>query len=148
MNRLALCAAGLLLSAAAALPAERTVMHCFAYTPIAEATQADWDAFHKATDALPQKIKGIRRVWHGKLARPLAQYSLTTQDAAARKKVMDEGKGTTDVAVARREYGVCMEFENEAAFKAYGPDPAHKAWEEVYGKVRRPGTTTFQIIPQ
>ena len=148
MTRFALCAAGLVLSAAAAMAGEKSVMHCFAYTPIAEATQADWDAFHKATDALPTKIKGIKRVWHGKLARPLTVYNLTSQDAEARKKVMADGKGTTDVAVLRREYGVCMEFDNEAAFKAYGADPAHKDWEAVYGKVRRPGTTTYQILGQ
>ena len=148
MNRFTLFAAGLVLSATAAMAGEKSVMHCFAYTPIAEATQADWDAFNKATSELPTKIKGIKRVWHGKLARPLAQYSLTTQDAEARKKVMADGKGTTDVAVMRREYGACMEFESEAAFKAYGADPAHKEWEAVYSKVRKPGTTTYQIIGQ
>jgi hypothetical protein len=40
-----------------------TVMHCFAWTPVKEATPADWQAFYKASDALPQKIKGITRVW-------------------------------------------------------------------------------------
>ena len=148
MNRFALIAAGLILTASAGMAGEKGLMHCFAYTPIPEATQADWDAFHKATDALPTKIKGIKRVWHGKLARPLAQYSLTTQDAEARKKIMADGKGTTDIAVTRREYGVCMEFDSEAAFKAYGADPGHKEWEAVYSKVRRPGTTTYQILGQ
>jgi hypothetical protein len=98
-------------------------MHCFAFTPIKEATQADWDAFYKATDELPKKIKGLRRVWHGKLARPLK------------------------IGESVREHGVCMEFEDEAAFKAYGPDAAHKAWVDVYSKVRVAGTTTYQILP-
>lgn len=148
MNRLALLAAGLLLSGTVALAGEKSVMHCFAYTPIPEATESDWAAFHKATDALPKKIKGLKRVWYGKLARPLTQYSLTTQDQAARKQIMADGKGTTDIAIMRREYGVCMEFDSESAFKAYDADPAHKEWVDVYSKVRRPGTTTYQIIGQ
>jgi hypothetical protein len=57
-------------------------------------------------------------------------------------------KGNADVTVMRREHGACFEFDNEAAFKAYGPDPAHKEWEAVYSKVRVPGTTTYQIIGQ
>ena len=125
MKRIALLFAGLCLAAGSMVAGEPTVMHCFAYTPIKEATQADWDAFHKATDALPSKIKGLKRVWHGKLARPLKQGDNV------------------------REYGACMEFEDEAAFKAYGAkdNAAHNAWTAVYSKVRVPGTTTYQILP-
>ena len=125
MKRIALSFAGLCLAASSMIAAEPTVMHCFAYTPIKEATQADWDAFHKATDALPGKIKGLKRVWSGKLARPLKQGDNV------------------------REYGACMEFENEAAFKAYGAkdNAAHNDWTAAYAKVRQPGTTTYQILP-
>ena len=148
MNRFGACIAGMALSAGLSLAAEKTVMHCFAFTPVTSASQADWDAFYKATDTLPTKIKGIRRVWYGKLARPLQQVSIATQDAEARKKLVAAGKGTTDVAVTRREHGVCMEFADQAAFTAYGPDPAHKEWEAAYSKVRVPGTTSYQILPQ
>jgi hypothetical protein len=148
MKRLAACVAGLFLSAGLSTAGEKTIMHCFAFTPIATASQSEWDAFYKATDALPQKIKGLRRVWYGKLMRPLTQYGLNVPNAEARKKLMAEMKGNADVTVTRREHGACFEFADEAAFKAYGPDPAHKEWEAVYGKVRVPGTTTFQIIGQ
>jgi Stress responsive A/B Barrel Domain len=123
LKRIGLYFAGLCLAAGSLAAAESTLMHCFAFTPIKEATQADWDAFYKATDELPKKIKGLRRVWYGKLLRPLKQ-----------------GENV-------REHGVCMEFQDEAAFKAYDPDPAHKAWVDVYSKVRVPGTTTYQILP-
>ena len=119
MKKIKLCFAGIVVFAAAGLAAEPTVMHCFAFTPVAGATQADWDAWYKATDALPKKISGLKRVWYGKLRRPMQ----------------------------KREYAACMEFENEAAFDKYGPHPEHKAWEAVYGKVREPGTTTYQILP-
>ena len=145
MKRLATAALGLMLGSGIAAAAEKTVLHCFAFTPQASATQADWDAFRKSTDELTTKVKGLQRVWVGKLARPLNQYSLT--DAEQRKTVTAAGKGTADVSMMRREYGVCMEFYDEAAFKAYGADAAHKDWEAVYGKVRVPGTTTYQIIP-
>ena len=100
----------------------------------------------QATDALPGKIPGLKRVWYGKLARPLTITNLT--DAEARKKLAADGKTSGDVTSLRRQHGVCMEFQDEAAFKAYGPNPAHKDWEAVYGKVRVPGTTTFQILAQ
>jgi hypothetical protein len=148
MNRFAACVAGLVLSAGLSLAGEKTIMHCFAFTPIATASQAEWDAFYKATDALPQKVKGLRRVWYGKLMRPLTQYGVNIQDPEARKKLMADMKGNADVAVTRREHGACFEFVDQAAFKAYGPDPAHKEWEAVYAKVRVPGTTTYQIIGQ
>jgi hypothetical protein len=148
MNRFTLLTVAVALCAGSAMAGEKAVMHCFAFTPVREATQADWDAFHKATDALPGKIKGIKRVWYGKLMRPLTVPALSIDDASARKALMDTGKGTAPVTINRREHGVCMEFANEAAFKAYGADPAHKEWESVYSKVRVAGTTTYQIVGQ
>ena len=124
------------------------MLHCFAFTPVESASSADWDAFYKATTALPGKVQGLKRVWAGKLARPMAMANPSFADADTRKKAMDAGKGTGDYTMVRRQYGVCMEFENEAAFKSYGPNAAHKEWEAVYGKVRVPGTTTFQLLPQ
>jgi antibiotic biosynthesis monooxygenase (ABM) superfamily enzyme len=102
----------------------KTVMHCFTFTPIESATSADWDAFYKSTDGLPGKIPGLIHVWSGKLMNP--------QHAGD----------------AVRSYGACMEFKDAAAFKAYADNPAHKAWVEVYEKVRQPGTTTFNLQGQ
>lgn len=110
--------AGLLLAGGIGSAGEKKLMHCFFYTPIAAATQADWDAFYKATDELPSKIPGLSKVWVGKLRRPYLE----------------------------REHGVCMEMDNEETLKAYASHPAHDAWVKVYEKVREPGTTTFDII--
>jgi hypothetical protein len=108
-------------TAPAAAVVESKVMHCFAFTAIAEATEADWQAFYTATDELPSKIPGLNKVTHGKLLTP-------------------------DVDEAQRDYGVCMEMTDEAARKAYGEHPAHAEWVEVYSKVRVPGTTTFDYL--
>ena len=148
MNRLATLLAGLSLSATMSVAAEKTLMHCFAFTPIESASQTEWDAFYKATDELPKKIKGLKRVWYGKLARPLAQNQLKFADPEVRKKMTADKKGTTEFAIVERKNGVCMEFDNQAAFQAYGTADAHKTWVAVYEKVRVPGTTTYQIVPE
>jgi hypothetical protein len=147
MKRVATCIAGLVLSATMSLAAEKTLMHCFAFTPIETASQAEWNAFYKATDELPGKIPGLKRVWYGKLARPLAQNQLKFGDAEARKKMLADKKGTTEFTVVERKNGVCMEFNDQSAFDAYGKSEPHKAWVAVYEKVRVPGTTTYQILP-
>ncbi|MEJ7606967.1 MAG: hypothetical protein WKF37_12055, partial [Bryobacteraceae bacterium] len=138
---------GIAFAAASMMAAEQTVLHCFTFTPVESAAPADWNAYYKATDALVGKIDGLKRVWYGKLARPLTLPALNIPDADARKKLMDAGKGTAEVTINRRVYGTCMEFSNKAAFDAYGPNAAHKEWDASYSKVRVPGTTTFQLLP-
>jgi hypothetical protein len=134
--------------AATALAGEKTVLHCFAFTPVETATQADWSAFYKASDALPGKIPGLKRVWYGKLNRPLSQNLLKFADAETGKKMRAEKKGTTEFSMVERKNGACMEFDNLKAFQAYGTHEAHTAWEAAYKKVRVDGTTTYQIVPE
>ena len=85
---------------------------------------SSFDAFYKAADELPKDIKGVSRVWYGKLATPFE----------------------SDGAV--REYGVCMEMDDAAARARYGNDPAHEQWDKAYSKVRVEGTTTFDVVGQ
>ena len=103
---------------------EKKLMHCFAFTPIETATEGDWQAFYKATDALPGKIPGLTKVWSGKLRRPL------------------------NAGGPQRTHGVCMEMASEETLKTYASHPEHKTWVSAYEKVRQPGTTTFDIIGQ
>lgn len=127
---------------------QRTLMHCFTFTEIPEATAADWEAFRKSTEELPSKIPGLRRVWHGKLARPLSLLQTAAPLDAENQKKLREGEAVpAQVKMIRRQYGVCMEFDGPDALKAYAKDPAHDAWMKVYGKVRVAGTTTFDILP-
>jgi len=136
----------LLLIAAPVSAGEKKLMHCFAFTVIEGAGDAEWKAFQSATDALPQKIPGLTRVWHGKLRAPLAQF---TTDGATRKKLGAGEKGVSGpVNRLSRQYGVCMEMDDEAALKTYAGHPAHAEWVKVYEKVRVAGTTTFDIIGQ
>jgi len=124
MNKLLLCLAGGILLAGTALAGEKKLMHCFAFTAVESATQADWDAFYKATDELPKKIKGVSHVWYGKLQNPLRAGG------------------------PARQYGVCMEMDNAETRRNYGNDPYHKIWTDAYSKVRVDGTTTFDILGQ
>jgi hypothetical protein len=125
--------------------AENKLMHCFLFTEIDSASDADWQAFFKATDALPGKIPGLSRVWYGKLRTPFAVFNPTPE---TRKKLTpNDPKASGDFTRLQRQSGVCMEFDNEAALKAYAPHPAHKEWVAVYSKVRQPGTSTFDILP-
>ena len=68
------------------------------------------------------KIPGLRKVWVGKLRRPLRQGDL------------------------ERTHGVAMEFDDADALAVYADHPAHTEWIKVYDKVRVPGTTTFDIL--
>ncbi len=104
---------------------EKTLMHCFYFTPIAEASPSDWDAFYKSTDELPGKIKGLLRVWVGKLR---------------------ERPAVSQQVKLGRTFGACMELTDEAALQTYTEHPAHAAWVKAYEKVRVAGTTTFDIL--
>jgi len=124
MNRLLLWIACGSLVASTAMAGEKKLMHCFAFTAQEKATPADWDAFYKATDGLPNKIKGISKVWYGKLASPL------------------------QVGNRVRQYGVCMEMADQSVREEYGHNPVHDEWTKTYSKVMQPGTTTFDIVGQ
>ena len=134
-------------TAGAAQAGEKGMMHCFAFTPIETATQADWDAFYKETDALPKKIKTIKMVWYGKLrGNGLGIYQV---DPATSKKLI-AGEKDVEGKVNRtvRKYGACFLFTGEAALAAYVKDPNHDAWVQAYEKVRVAGTTTYDILGQ
>ena len=113
-----------------AVAGEKSLMHCFAFTEIEEASEDDWAAFLKATNELPDEIDGLHKVWVGKLRRPLRQFG----------RNQDEPR--------LRQWGICMEMTDEAALAVYANHEAHTAWVELYSKVRVPGTTTFDILGQ
>ena len=125
--------------------ADKGMMHCFAYTVKAEATDADWKAFHAASEAMPKKIKEVKQVWFGKLRRPLAQYRI---DAANAKKFAESPKATVDAERLMRQQGMCILLESEASLKAYEAHEYHKEWVAAYEKVRVAGTTTYDILTQ
>jgi hypothetical protein len=140
---------GILLASVPVAAGEKTVMHCFAWTAVPEATSADWEAFYKASDELPRKISGIVRVWYGPLESRLGQFGIVKMDPAAFKKLQgDAGEPVTgEIHRIWRQYGMCMEMKSADALKAYDTDPYHQVWTEAYSKVRVEGTTTFNILP-
>lgn len=146
MRFLLTAAATLLLSSGLAVAGEKGLMHCFAFTVIPEATDADWKAFNEATDQWPSKFSGIQKIWHGKLRSPLAQFTISPE---ARKKL---GAGEKDVETkanrVMRQHGVCMLMNGPETLKEYTANPFHKEWMSKYEKVRVAGTTTYDILAQ
>jgi len=129
MKHLCLAVVGAALLAPSLRAGEDGLMHCFAFTAMEDAKEADWKAWYEATDALPEKVNGLEKVWYGKLKRPLRQYDR-------------EGKE------GYRQWGACMLFDDQAALERYAEHEAHDAWSEIYSKVRVPGTTTYDILGQ
>jgi hypothetical protein len=145
IRRLTACAALFVLTGVARA-GNPTVMHCFAWTPIKEATAADWERFYKASDALPLMIEGIMRIWYGKLVSPLSQAKLGNIDREAFRQYQNGDSVTVPISRMQREYGMCIEFRNTDVLKAYDEHPYHKVWTEAYAKIRVDGTTTFDIM--
>ena len=144
VSRIAMVVTCFLLFAGMASAGEKKLMHCFYFTAVENAPDADWQAFYKATDELPNKIPGLSRVWYGKLTGPMAV--LTTADAETRKKLIAEGTATGPVTRLVRQYGVCMEMADEATLKVYADHPYHKTWEAAYFKIRQPGTNSMDFM--
>jgi hypothetical protein len=142
----AACAAMLLFSSGVVSAGEKKLMHCFYFTPVEGASQADWDAFAKATDALPGKVPGLARVWRGKLARNLTIFNADQE--AAKKLSGGEKSVAGQVSAVVRQYGVCMELDSADTLKTYASHPAHKEWDAAYSKVRQYGTTTMDLLGQ
>lgn len=147
MKRLILLMTLCLLAGMTLTAGEKGVMHCFAFSEVEAATPADWEAFAKATDALPTHIPGLQSVIHGKLARPLGLMAAAApMDDETGKKYRAGESVQASVKMLRRQYGVCMHFKDEESYKAYGKHEAHAAWVKIYEKVRQYGTTTYQIL--
>jgi hypothetical protein len=139
----------LLLAAGVAAAGEKKLMHCFVFTARDTATDADFQAFFKATDTLQQQTPAMSHVWYGKLQRPFGQLQPATQEEGAKLREAKPGEPVAvSVRLVRRQYGVCMDFADEAALKSYAESPAHKTWEAAYDKVRVPGTNSFDLLGQ
>ena len=140
--------AAILLSATALHAGEKTLMHCFAWTSIKEATPAQWQAFFKASDALTKEIPGIVRVWYGKLQAPLNQTLVAKMDPENQAKSRAGEVFTAQAQRTPRDWGMCMEMKDAEALKAYDPHSYHKIWTDAYAKIRVDGTTTFNFVGQ
>ncbi len=148
MRNCVLLTSVLLIAGFTAEAGEKTIMHCFAWTPVKEATPDDWAAFYKASDLLPKKIKGIHKIWYGKLQSPLGQVGVVKVEPENQQKLRAGQTAPAEINRITRDYGMCMEFASLDALKAYDTDPYHKTWTDAYAKVRVEGTTTVNIIGQ
>lgn len=90
-------------------------------------TEAQKKAVTDGVEKMAGEVPGLKNIW---LKGIKAQVSATVKDA--------DGK----MVEKRMTDAIVMEFENDAAFKAYDDHPAHRAWEAVYTPVRGQSRTT------
>lgn len=90
-------------------------------------TEAQKKAVLDGVEKMAGEIPGLKNIW---LKGIKAQVSVMVKDA--------EGKSVEK----RMTDAIVMEFESEAAFKAYDDHPAHRAWEAIYTPVRGQSRTT------
>ena len=79
-----------------------------------------------ATEKMASEVPGLKNLWL-KTAKVQGSYMEKQADGSMKARPF------TDV--------IGMEFEDEAAFKAYADHPAHKAWEKIYTEARGRSST-------
>lgn len=90
-------------------------------------TEAQKKAVLEGVEKMAGEVPGLKNIW---LKGIKAQVSIMVKDA--------DGKSVEK----RMTDAIVMEFESEAAFKAYDDHPAHRAWEALYTPVRGQSRTT------
>lgn len=91
------------------------------------ATEEDKKTVIAATEKMASEIPGIKNLWL-KPIRVQGEVQEKQADGSIKQRRM------TDAIV--------IEFESEAAFKAYADHPAHKTWESVYVPLRGQSRTS------
>jgi uncharacterized protein (DUF1330 family) len=105
-------------TASALAEAPKSVIHFITVAFKADATPEQIQAVLDGAQKLPSQYKGITRVW---------TKSLKVQN-------LDEAK-------VKKTHVIAMEFEDEAALKAYTDSDAQKKWYEIYIPIRQQSTT-------
>ncbi len=99
-----------------------TTVHAVAWTAKPGLTQADLDQFKTSLSKLPAMFPGLTNVWVGKLSKPVT-YNNTT-----------------------RTHGLALEFETLEDKLAYSSSSHRDEWMKMFGSVRSPGSTSFDIV--
>lgn len=90
-------------------------------------TEAQKKAVLDGVEKMAGEVPGLKNIW---LKGIKAQVSAMVKEA--------DGK----TVEKRMTDAIVMEFESEAAFKAYDDNPAHRDWEKIYTPVRGQSRTT------
>ena len=90
-------------------------------------TETQKKAVLDGVEKMAGEVPGLKNIW---LKGIKAQVSAVVKDA--------DGKLTEK----RMTDAIVMEFESEAAFKAYDDHAAHREWEKIYTVVRGQSRTT------
>jgi hypothetical protein len=131
MGLTAACAALLAVGARPALCAEpgkpKTLLHIVTLYYKDGVTEEQKKTVLAATEKMAAEIPGIKSLW-------LKPYRVQGE--------VQEKQADGTVKTRRMTDAFVMEFESEAAFKAYADHPAHRAWEKVYVPLRGESRTS------
>lgn len=95
----------------------KTVIHVVTLYYKDGTTEDDKKMIRTATEKMASEIPGIKNLW---------LKTLKVQGEVQEKQA--DGK----IVPRRMTDAFVMEFESEAALKAYADHPAHKTWEQIY----------------
>jgi antibiotic biosynthesis monooxygenase (ABM) superfamily enzyme len=101
---------------------ERSMVHFAAWTAKDGLTQAELDAFKSSLTKLPDMFPGLERVWVGKLG----------------AEVTANGE--------KRNYAIALQFQDYKSKLAYSSSPRREEWLTMFETVRKPGSTSFDLI--
>jgi len=101
---------------------QKTVLHCAAWTAKDGLTQAEFDAFKASLSKLPDMFPGLRRIWVGKLGSEVTYNN------------------------EKRDHSIALEFDSYAAKQAYSNSPHRPEWLKMFESVRKPGSTSFDLV--
>ena len=102
-----------------AAASRKTLVHAFSFRAVPGTTQAQLDDLWAATRKMAAATPAIRGIWMGRVTRHSSD-----------------------------QYGIVLEFDNEAAHKVYDQHPAHDEWVKTYSKIRAEPTNTFDLQGQ
>lgn len=91
----------------------KSVVHVVTVRWKADSTEAQRDAALKGVEKMASELPGIKNIWL--------------------KTIKVQGDNYNNAFV--------MEFQDEAAFKAYADAPAHQEWNKIYTAIRDQSTT-------
>jgi hypothetical protein len=101
---------------------QQTTIHAAAWTAADSMTQQDFDNFKKLSAGLVGQVPGLRRIWVGKLAKPITAEGI------------------------QRNYGVVLEFDDAKSKEAYSSNRPPE-WYATLNKLRNPqGSTSFDVV--
>lgn len=101
---------------------QKSMVHFAAWTAKDGLTQAEMDQFKASLTKLPDMFPGLERVWVGKLG----------------TEVTANGE--------KRSHAIALQFTDYKSKLAYSNSHRREEWLKIFETVRKPGSTSFDLI--